>query len=434
MSLRHTARVSAMLLSTRAFLGGWALAGDPTSQVFTMRPGTDPYLLYERVRSRGRLHQSKLGMRATASYQVTDSVLRDQRFGVAARVEQIQLDRVLRLAMGEHPVHPIDDSFLSLDPPKHTRLRRTVAPWFTPRALRDRAEPTERLVEKFLDELSGREHWDLIGDFAVRVPIKVICDLFDIPSIDYERFSRWGAVLGSALDGVRTIAELKRLRATLVEMEAFFDELIERRRREPGDDIVSAVVHANPDDLPIAREDVIATCQLLLVAGFETTVNLIGNASMALMANPEARRVFIQRPELAPNLIEEVLRYDPPVQFTVRMANEPITLEGVDLPRNAVVALMLAGANRDPDVFPEPHRLDLFRDNSKEHLSFSAGIHYCLGAGLAKIEGVAAVRALFTKYPDLGLAGPVVRRTSRNIRGALHLPVRATVSRRVISV
>jgi cytochrome P450 len=435
MSLKRVARQHAMLFAVRAFGRGYALLGDLGAKIVAMRPGTDPYPIYEQVRARGDLVSSRVRLHMTASYHLTNSILRDSRLGVGGREDVMTDGLLLRDDNGRRPVHPLDDSFLSLDPPDHTRLRRTVAPWFTPRALRERTPEIERLTGKFLDELdsgTNGDSWDLIGDFAVRVPIKVICDLFGIPEIDYPRFARWGAVLGASLDGVRTVPELRQLRATLVEMEAFFDRLIETRRRQPGDDIVSAVVQSAPDGIEPAREDMLATCQLLLVAGFETTVNLVGNGVLALLGDPAARAEFVTDPAgLAPNLVEETLRLDSPVQYTARIVQQPVTLAGVELPVNSMVVPLVAAANTAGSRFADPHRLDLHRPNSKDHLAFSAGVHYCLGAGLARIEAAAAFRVLFERFPDLRQAGPVVRRPSRNIRGALRLPVRGNTRGKV---
>jgi cytochrome P450 len=160
-----------------------------------------------------------------------------------------------------------------------------------------------------------------------------------------------------------------------------------------------------------------------MLAGYETTLNLIGNAAMVLLTNQQARERIIAEPDIAPNLVEEVLRWDSSVQYTVRAATEMVTVEGVDIPEGTMVVVLLAGANRDPQVFPDPARLDLDRPNSRDHLSFSSGIHYCVGAGLARLEAATAMRLLFQRFPHLRISGPVVRLPSRNIRGAISVPV-----------
>jgi P450-derived glycosyltransferase activator len=412
-------RLGMTMLLWRAVLQTQNLLGDPAGRVFARGPNTDPYPRYERVRAGGELVRSKLGVYLTASHALTNTVLRDSRFGVQTSAGQGRDEWQGAHADKSRPVHPIEDSFLSLDPPTHTRLRRLVAPWFTPRALRDRTERIEKIVARFLDELADRDRFDLIGDFAVRVPIQVICDLLGVPDAEYPRFVRWGAIVALALDSSWTLADYRRLRAALAEMSAFFTDLVARRRRNPGDDVVSEL--AASDELTAA--DLLATVELLLVAGFETTVNLIGNGALELLRDDTARHWLLAHPDQADDVVEEVLRYDPPVQFTMRLNHQPLTLAGTELPVDTGVVLLLAGANRDPAVFADPDRFDPTRPNNREHLAFSAGIHYCLGAGLARIEATAALRALFERYPDLRLAGPVRRRRSRNVRGVRVMPV-----------
>lgn len=402
------------------------LLGDPAARVLGRGPNTDPYPRYDKIRAAGELVPSRLRLHLTASHGLANSVLRDSRFGVQTSVglsrDEWQFDR--QSAHGA--VHPIEDSFLSLDPPNHTRLRRLVAPWFSPRALRDRTERIERIVSQFLDELADRDRFDLIGDFAVRVPIQVICDLLGVPDDEYPRFVRWGAIVALSLDGMWTLADYRQLRIALAEMSAFFTELVAERRKHPGDDVVSELAAA---DDSLSADDLLATVELLLVAGFETTVNLIGNGALELLHNDDARAWMSAHPERADDVVEEVLRHDPPVQYTVRLTHEPVTLAGVDLPRDTGVVLLLAGANRDPAVFADPDRFDPERPNNRDHLAFSAGMHYCLGAGLARIEAAVALRALFERYPDLRAAGAVKRRRSRNIHGVRVLPVRGRAMR-----
>ncbi|HEX4725283.1 MAG TPA: cytochrome P450 [Pseudonocardiaceae bacterium] len=419
-------RLGMTMFVWRAALRAQNLIGDPAARVLGRGPNTDPYRRYEKVREDGELVRSKLGVYVTASHGLANSVLRDGRFGVQTTAgmgrDDWQADRGKRTGH----VHPIEDSFLSLDPPTHTRLRRLVAPWFTPRALRDRTERIEKIVARFLDDIADRDRFDLIGDFAVRVPIQVICDLLGVPDDEYPRFVRWGAIVALALDSTWTLTDYRRLRIALAEMSEFFTALVAERRKHPGDDIVSELATS---DEPLAISDLLATVELLLVAGFETTVNLIGNGVIELLRNRDARDWLLAHPDRADDIVEEVLRHDPPVQYTMRLAHQPLTLAGTELPTDTGVVLLLAGANRDPAVFADPERFDPTRSNNREHLAFSAGIHYCLGAGLARIEAAVALRALFERYPDLSAAGAAKRRRSRNIRGVRVLPVRGRAVR-----
>lgn len=406
----------------RAFLWGLGKSGDLGAQILQSKPLADPYPHYEQVRAHGVLCPSRIGMRLTASHALTNSVLRDPRFGVVPADEYSGVD----WTVGGDPstlAHPVESSLLSLDPPAHTRLRRIAAPWFTPAAVRRRTDRIEQVVREHLDELAEVPRFDLMRDYACRVPVRVICDLFGIEHTDQARMMRWGTVLGGTLDGIRSVREQRAVLRTVGDMGEFFDQLIARRRRDPGEDVLSGLLAARPDGAELTRHELVATAGLLLGAGFETTVNLIGNGVLALLSHPDARQLLIEQPERAADVTEEVLRFDSPVQFTVRAALEPLHIAGVDLPRRGAIAMLLGGTNRDPEVFDHPQRFDPDRSNNREHLSFSSGIHYCLGSGLARVEGEIALRELFARFPDLRQAGPAERKPTRIIRGVRTLPV-----------
>ncbi|MEU4806784.1 cytochrome P450 [Actinosynnema sp. NPDC023587] len=407
-----------LLFLGRAAVRGHALLGDPGARLFAMSSAQDPYPAYESVRRRGPVVTSRLGLHITASHELCDSLLRDPGFGPLPAGELSPVDSVAYTG-ARRLVNPVEESFLVLNPPDHTRLRRLVSPWFTPRGLRDQVATVERVVEEYLDEVADQPTFDLVGDFAARVPIQVIADLLGVPDADHAAFARWGGAVVNALDGVRTLTEMRALHSGLREFEAFLDDLIAHRRRHPGDDVVSRLV-AHED---LRREDLIATTELLLVAGFETTVNLIGNSVLAVLAHPEVRERLLDDPGHAEAVVEETLRLDPPVQYTVRVPFQTTEVAGTRISRGTPIMLLLAGANRDPAVFTDPHRFRPGRPNGREHLAFSAGIHYCLGANLARVEGAAALRGLFRRFPDLRAAGRVRRRASRVIRGPERFPV-----------
>ena len=431
MSLRADAKVGLTMLTWRTGLRVQAALGDPMSKILSRAPKTQPYPDYERVRARGDLSRSRLGVHVTASHPLANSILRDSRFGVQSAAGLTRDEWQGGSSDPDRVTNPIDQSFLGLDPPRHTELRRLVGPWFTPRAIRDRTDRVEQVVDRFLDELADRAQFDLIGDFAVRVPIQVICDLLGVPESEYPRFIRWGAHVALSLDSTWTLRQYRQLQAALHEMDRFFTELLAERRANPADDVVSDLVRAEAAGGPkVTQTDLLATAELLLVAGFETTVNLIGNGSLRLLHDDGAREWLLANPDRAPDLVEEVLRFDPPVQHTMRIAHEPVTLAGVDLAPDTGVVVLLAGANRDPNVFDRPDEFDPERPNNREHLAFSAGVHYCLGAGLARLEAAVALRAMFQRYPTLRAAGTPVHRRTRNIHGVLRLPVAGVAARR----
>ncbi len=249
-----------------------------------------------------------------------------------------------------------------------------------------------------------------------------------MPDADATAFARYGAVIGSALDGIRSLPHAARLQAAEAELAALFEALFALRRREPGDDLVSRLVAAEGDQVEPA--ELLPLCVLLLIAGFETTVNLIGNAVNALLDHPQQWAALCADPAgLAPRAVEETLRYDPPVQRTGRFAHQAVTLAGRTVRRGQIVMLLIGGANRDPQVYPDPDTFDIHREPTADHLAFSSGIHYCVGQPLALLEATIALRCLAEQLPGLRRAGAVRRRSATNIRGPLRLPVRADAAR-----
>jgi cytochrome P450 len=430
MTVATELRAGATLLAVRTLVGALGITGDPTARALGRKAVTDPYPLYERIRGKGELSRHPLGIYLTASHSVARLILRDNRFRVGPAADNVGVDWNIRPGDASTLVHPTEQSLLTMNPPRHAKLRQVVAPWFTPYALRDRTDRMERIVLDFLSELAGRDRFDLVADFALRVPMRIICDLFGIPDDEYLRFANWGAVLSGTLDGLRTMTERRRVRAVLVEMTGFFTDLIARRRRQPGDDLVSALLRAEVDGQPLDRRDLVALAGMLLIGGFETTANAIAGGVVDLLRNPAEGRSLRDEPDFGPAVVEEVLRYETPAQFAIRFTTEPVAIAGVGLPAEAPVVLFLAGANRDPAVFTEPHRFDPHRPNNRDHLAFSSGVHFCLGAALARLETEIALRLLVTHLPDLELAGPIRLRRSRNIRGPRAVPVRRAYRRK----
>ena len=376
---------------------------DPMA-VLNLRQGrADPYPVYERIRASGTLVPTRLGNWMTASHRVCDSVLRNRRFGV-------------------HAEDGSDFSFLGMNPPDHTRLRRLALPAFSPKAVAGYRGRIERTVGELLDRAAASGEFDLVSGLAAPLPIAVITDLLGIPDANAAAFADYGAVIGSALDGIKSLRHASQLQASGIKLQALFENLFELRRREPADDIISRLVAAEGDQVKPA--EMMPMCVLLLVAGFETTVNLIGNSVLALLSRREQWRDLCADPEaLAARAVEETLRFDPPVQLTDRVALEPLDLEGRAIARGQVVVTLIGGANRDPEIYPEPGVFSIHRQPAAEHLAFSSGIHYCLGQPLARLEATITLRMLAERMPGLALAGPIRRRNTTTIRGPLHLPV-----------
>ena len=411
-------RARAMLTMDWLAVNALSVTGDPLARALRGSPRTDVYGAYERIRARGDLAKSRLGLRAAVSRQTCESILRNPRFGVRPVEGADTTPNRIDLAQG-----PLSGSFLELDPPQHTRLRRLTAPAFRPKLIREFAPVVDDVLAEIMDQLDRRETFDLMSDLADTFPIAVISRLLGIPVADATRFSEIGVLVGQSLDGVRTVHQAQQLRRAGSELEVLFRRLAAERRTEPRDDVISLLANAQAGG-ELTSADLVATCGLLLVAGFETTVNLIGNGVAALYRDPDNWRRLVAEPALAGVAVEETLRFDSPVQLTVRFAGEDLEVGGRPIERGAAIAMMLAAANRDPAAYPDPSRFSLDRSGQPEHLAFSSGIHYCLGAPLARLEGELALRALVTRWPDLVLMPGARRRSGATIRGYASLPVR----------
>ncbi len=394
--------------------------GDPMAALLAPQTIDNPYPLWSEIRERG-LYRSKLGMWATASHATATALLRDPRVSASPTHQK----RQPLLAGVEDPAAagPTELSLLTMDPPEHTRIRRLLAGSFSPRALAALEPWIRARTAELLDRLHGSDGFDLIDALAFPVPMAVICRLLGVPPEDQDRFRRWGhdAVtnLEPSLEGSNPAGI-----AAALELQAYMQALIAQRRAQPDESLLSALIEAESDGERLSFEELVAVGVLLLVAGFETTVNLIGNGTMALIGAPDQWAVLRDHPELVPGAVEELLRFDSPVQMTSRVATEDLELEGQVVEKGDSVVVVLGGANHDPTVFDHPDRLDVTRPNASQHLSFSLGIHHCLGAALARMEGRIVFEELTTRFPGLALSGPPVRRPLVVLRGFDRLPVR----------
>jgi cytochrome P450 len=395
--------------------------GDPVARL--MRPATkaDPYPLYAAMRRRG-LVRSPLGLFATADHGVAASILRDRRFS-SSPVHQ----RGYR-----PPSYPPDDpraglpaaDLLTMDPPDHTRLRRLVSGAFTPRAIAGLEPWIREVTVRLLANADGAAGFDLIDALAFPLPIAVICRLLGVPAEDQAQFRVWGHDVAATLDP-QTAAQAQT-RAAELALTDYLQDLVRQRRADPDDSILSALIAAEEEGDKLTPGEVVSTALLLLVAGFETTVNLIGNGTVALLGEPGSWQRLRQDPALIPAAIEEMLRYDSPVQLTSRIATEDAEAGGRVIAAGRAVIVSIGGANRDPAVFERPDEFRIGRPDPGRHLAFSLGIHHCLGASLARLEARIAIEELTQRYPALELAAPPVRRPLLVLRGFESVPVRAT--------
>ena len=315
-----------------------------------------------------------------------------------------------------------DESLIGMDPPDHTRLRRLVGRAFTPRVIAGVRARVEEVAADLLD-VAPRRGFEVMDGYAGVLPVVVISELLGIPISDRERVKRWGDVLASGLD-VMGGAPASEVTPALNELGGYLAALFTERRRTGGELVIDKLIADADSRSGLSDRELMATATLLLAAGFETTVNLIGNGVLALLAHPDQRQILARSPHLAGNLVEEVLRHDSSVQLTARMIRQDTELGGRPVRKGSAVICMLGGANRDPSVFPDPDRFDITRPNARDHLAFAGGVHYCLGASLARLEGEVALRMLFERYPDLRLDGRVTPGRGLILRGPRRLPLR----------
>lgn len=383
----------------------------------------DPYPTYERLRAHGPVVQAGPVLHAVTGYAEADAILRDARFGV---MDDGLRDRFMPGWRESAATLSISRSMLRTNPPDHSRMRRLAAGAFTPRriaAMRGVVEAqADALVAAMLAGARGGAPVDFMAEFAYPLPVGVICALLGVPAADRPLFRRWATDLTGVLEPEITMDELAVADRGAGELRAYFTELVAARRRAPADDLTTALVQAHDGGDRLTGDELLANLIVLLVAGFETTTNLLGNGLVALLDHPAAAATLREHPEFAPGYVDELLRYDSPVQLTSRMSTAPSRHGGVDLPPESWVIVMLGAANRDPRRYPEPARFDPWRPQVHP-LSFGAGPHYCLGAALARLEAQVAFPLLLRRLPGLALAGTPERRVRLTLRGYATLPV-----------
>ena len=419
----------------KAYLKVGARRGDPIARLMADPAlNADPFSAYEHVRATGPVLKTKL-MSGTVSHAAANQVLRSGDFGVGDGHGELPplTRRMLGRVMDPEAFGPMDPpSMLAVDPPDHARYRRLVSREFTARSVAELEPRIATVAESLLDRVAGDSSasFDLVDAYASQLPVAVIAELLGVPERWQADILEWGNEAALLLDPALSWRDYKVAEHGTRMLNEWFRGHVASLRADPGTDLLSRLATMPGDDRLDDRE--LASVGLLVLgAGFETTVNLIGNAVVQLDAHPDQLAIARERPELWPNVIEEVLRYDSPVQMTLRSAYADVDVGGHTVTEGEPVVVFLGGANRDPDVFADPHRFDVTRENAHEHLAFSSGIHYCLGAGLARLEGAVAVRTLYERFPDLRVASPPERRSTRVLRGYDSIPVRTTASRAV---
>jgi len=380
----------------------------------------NPYPFYRRLREEDPVHHSALGIWVLTRYDDVVMALRDPRFGREGMAELMEA----RLGVPARPANTRD--MLFRDPPDHTRLRALVSRAFTPRVVEAVRPHIQEIVDGLLDRVEGARGMDVIEDLAYPLPVTVICEMLGVPTADQDVFKQWSADIARSLDAAILPAEsevITRGQEAGDALREYFRSLIAVRRKQPRADLLSALIAAGEQGDKLSEPELLATCALLLIAGHETTVNLIGNGLFALLRHPAELQALADDPALIQTGVEELLRFDGPVQRTGRMTMADVEIGGRQIPKGSIVAAVIGAANRDPAHFPDPDRLDVARRENR-HIAFGFGIHFCLGAPLARIEGQVAIGTLLRRWRALKLVSDTPEwRESSVLRGLKTLPV-----------
>jgi cytochrome P450 len=376
------------------------------------------------------VQKSRIGVLISADYEICAEVLKSPNWRTVAEpgnfLEEIFLGSS---SQSSENVDIFLDSILGKDGDEHSRIKKLVVPAFTHRAMQSWKETADKIAYKLVEQLPRDGQVDLVSALANPLPLEMICEILGVPLKDRELFNKWGNTLAEiGLDGPRTVGQVSELEIASKELTDYMAELLAYRRKHPEDDLLTSLANSETDGVTLTDREIVATASFLLLAGFETTVNLLGVGTRVLVEHSDALKEVSQNHELIPNLVEEALRYVSPVQYTFRSsASEVVLKDGTVVKKGQSIVLMIVGANRDPKIFSNPDTFDIHRENAKRNLAFGYGAHHCLGASLARLEAEAIWKHLLLRFPNVAswkVNGEVVTKRGRVIRGLETLPMR----------
>ncbi len=404
---------------------GW-VAGDLDYNPFVPEFRRDPYPFYRRLREADPVHWNPPGIWILTRHADAVAMLRHPR--MSSDFRNADLYEAFREMQGIDPATERQPSMLFRDPPDHTRLRGLVTKAFTSKRIDDMRPRMQSIVDALIDEALERGEMDVVSGLAYPLPVKVICEMLGVPEEDHSRFHRWSADLVATLDPMVGPEAMARAIESGLAFDDYFADLIPRRRQEPRNDLLTALISAEEEGGRLSQDELLTQLVLLLVAGHETTVNLISSGLLALLQHPDQLERLRENPGLMRSAVEELLRFFPPVQLTGRIALEAMAIDGVRVGRGQQVVALVGAANRDPSAFPDPDRLDLSREPNR-HIAFGGGIHHCLGSALARAEGQVAIGTLLRRTAEIDLLTdePVWKETI-TLRGLAKLPVRVSAA------
>jgi len=388
----------------------------------------NPYPLYHQLRSSAPVCWTGLwGCWLVTRYDHVTAILQDQqRFSSMGRVTNV-LKRELKppfLAQAQPLIDHYSKGLINVDPPDHTRLRRLAQKAFLPRTLERLRPRVEQVANELLDQVESSGGMDVVRDFAYPLPITVIAELLGVPAAHRENLKHWSGAILEFQAVPRAVAEvILRSQKALLELRAYFREIFAERRRDPREDLITALVQAEEQGDRLTEEELLSTCVSILIGGHETTTSLLTSATWLLLTHPESLNKLRETPSLLPGAVEEFLRYESPFQRLTRVATQDVEIEGQAIRQGQTVMCLLGAANRDPKQFPDPDCFDIQRAPNK-HLAFAHGIHFCLGAALARLEAPIALGVLFRRMPGLNLTPHPPEWSMGVLRALRALPVR----------
>lgn len=405
--------------------------GDLQGQVFVESDGDKLFPLFEQIRSRGPVYRGRFAY-LTTSHALAKDVLAGNEYRVGIDRNRLPgpLSHLARWGGEGAPLGPLTPpSLLAVEPPDHTRYRKLVVRVFSARAVRELRDRAVEVADELLDQLAGLDEVDLVERYCSQLPVIMIAEILGVPPEERAQVLAFGEGAAPSLDLGLSWSGFREVERSLIAFEEWLDEHIARLRANPADDLLSQLVRVQDEGRGLDDNELKATAGLVLAAGFETTVNLLGNGISLLTAHRDQLQGLLATDDdeavaAWTNAVDEILRVDPPVLMTGRTAKEDTQLGDTVIPAGSLVSTVLAAANRDPDVFADPQRFDVTRPNASDHLSFSSGRHFCLGAQLARMEGEVGLSRLFHRYPDLTLLPGARRRPTRILRGYATLPAR----------
>ncbi|HEY2117544.1 MAG TPA: cytochrome P450 [Candidatus Acidoferrum sp.] len=388
----------------------------------------DPYPTYARMHEEGPLHYVEVGSKwavwSIFSHAECSSIAKDPRLSAKRAQQQLLTLPLSRQAEFSELARMLGLWLIFMDPPEHTRLRKLLNKGFSPAAIEALRPQVEAIVDRMLQPLQHGSEVDLMHEFASPMPVRIILELLGLPQELHETFVNWSraiALFRGSPD--RTVEQARGAQDALIELTEFFRKIVAERRRNKGNDLISLLIDIEEDGEVLTEEELYAQCIALLFAGHETTRNLIGNGMYTLLQHPQETAELREKPEMIRSAVEELLRYESPVQFTARVLKEDIEVCGQHIPKKWTILCMLGAANRDPKQFKEPNQLNLKRLNN-QHLAFSAGPHFCIGSQLARLEGQIAILNLVQRFPEMKLTGPRPEWAATfGLRGMKSLPV-----------